>query len=92
MNYFVLFTDESTGKVEFVCNCDQCKKRGQVEIAIRKEDQEVAYYEFGELFDENLILRITRNYDGLFLKNYTREETLINICRILQDALLKRGD
>lgn len=92
MNYFVLFTDESIGHVEFVCNCDQCKKRGRIEVAIRKEGQGINYYVFDELFDESLILRITRNYDGLFLMNYTREETLINICRILQDALLKRGD
>lgn len=92
MNYFVLFTDESIGHVEFVCNCDQCKKRGRIEVAIRKEGQDIDYYVFDELFNETLILRITRNYDDLFLKNYTREETLINICRILQDALLKRGD
>ena len=92
MNYFVLFTDESIGHVEFVCNCDQCKKRGRIEVVIRKEGQGINYYVFDELFDESLILRITRNYDGLFLKSYTREETLINICRILQDALLKRGD
>ena len=92
MNYFVLFTDESIGHVEFVCNCDQCKKRSRVEVVIRKEGQGINYYVFDELFDETLILRITRNYDDLFLKNYTRGETLINICRILQDALLKRGD
>lgn len=91
VNYYVLFTDESTGKVEFVCNCDQCRKRGQVEVSIRKENGINEYYTLNELFDEDLISRVSKDFEDLFLKTYTREETLINVCRILQNALLKRG-
>lgn len=93
MKYYVLLENLDIGYVDYICNCSQCKERGNAEIIVNNMNDESIYnVTIKRALNREDVIAISDDYNDLLEMRNTMLKTDYFLCRLLENELLKGND
>ena len=90
MKYHVLTKDLEIGYIDSICTCNECKKRGNVEVIINNlDDSYMAETTISKIFNRYEIIAISNDINEIKNMKMVMKNSEYYLCEFLEKELLK---
>ena len=91
MKYYILTKDLEIGYIDSICTCEECKKRGNVELTINNIDGLfMLQTTIKDILSKNEVIAVSNDIEKLKNIKVILKKSDFYLCEALEKELLKR--